>query len=90
MGGVIEKNCPDCGGQIHLESYVGGDFKDPYSTYYCIGNRGLPKRSDGRKFRKLGCGFFAQSKGTKDDKSTRLESETLNTWIEWDKHRGDC
>lgn len=89
MGGIIEIKCPDCGGQIHLESYIGGDNRDPYSKYYCIGDRGLPKRSDGRKFKKLGCGFFAESKGPKDDKSTRLRSDSLDDWIEWDEHRGE-
>lgn len=41
-GGIIKTPCPDCGGQIHHEVFVGSN-RNPtsYSKYDCIGDREL-------------------------------------------------
>lgn len=92
MGGIIQIKCPDCSGQVHKETYINLDDegRDSYSKYYCIGDKNLPEGSDGRKFRKSGCGFFAESKGPSDDRSTKIRSEKFDDWNQWDAYRGEC
>lgn len=87
--GIVEITCPDCGGQIHRESFVGnqGDGKEPYSNYFCVGKSDYHEGFDAASDRKFGCGFMAKSKGSSENRTKTVKSDELDTWSDWVEYR---
>jgi hypothetical protein len=95
--GVSKLSCPDCGGQLHVESFVGHTGNtNAYVDYSCIGEKDLPTGSDGVAYTSGGsmsgggCGFKAERRWdseTKEEKKKRVRSETLDSWEEWVEYR---
>ncbi|MDY6777940.1 MAG: hypothetical protein SVU32_04685 [Candidatus Nanohaloarchaea archaeon] len=60
---VIDKECPECGGNVHAESYIGERVRGnkAYKKLICIGQKGSPG-GDGAFWinRGTGCGFRAR------------------------------
>lgn len=89
--GIVEITCPDCGGQLHRESFVGsqGNGKDSYSKYFCVGDSDYHKGFDAASDRGFGCGFMAKSKGSSEDKTTTVKSDELDYWSDWVEYRDE-
>ena len=89
--GIVEITCPDCGGQLHRESFVGnqGNGKQPYTNYFCVGQTDYHVGFDAASCRSHGCGFSVRSKGHSGEKRRTVTSDKLDNWEDWEVHKDD-
>lgn len=92
MGGIIKTPCPDCGGQIHHEVFVGSN-RNPtsYSKYDCIGDRELYIGYDAASLVNSGrgCNFHAEIKKNKETGEIikkNVRSSNLDSWESWKQY----
>lgn len=81
---VLKEDCPDCGGNVHSESFIGHTGNtNAYIIRTCIGSKGVPGM-DGAVFLRRnrdGCGHRAKKTWDSEDKENT--EEWNEDWEKW-------